>query len=169
MQVEGIEVPTGNHRGRLVVIGSDHRGFLLKDMIKKHLMGKGFKVLDVGCRTPDRCDYPEISAMLGREVGKDLSRRAGMGICGSGIGILIPAGKMEGIIPARCLSLDDARSSRRHNNSNVIGLAADLLTPEAAMSIVDVWMDEPFYMSSADDVYLKRYLMTRKMEKQAKD
>jgi ribose 5-phosphate isomerase B len=164
MQREGMLVPVGKHENRMIVIGSDHGGFLLKDIIKKSLMSRGIKVLDVGCRTPDRCDYPVISELIGKEVGKDLAGRAGIGICKSGIGILVTAGKMRGIIPARCMTPEDAATSRKHNNCNLLGLAADLVSPEKAIEIVLAYVTTEFYPSIADDAYLNRYIMTRTLE-----
>ena len=42
----------------MLVIGSDHGGFLLKQEIKKHLEEKGYAVKDYGCYSEESCDYP---------------------------------------------------------------------------------------------------------------
>src|SRR3989338_11271372 len=102
--VEGIRVPVGSHEGKVIVIGSDHRGFRYKSKIVDVLKGKGYRLIDVGTSSPERCDYPLISDNLGKEVSSNLYGRVGIGICGSGIGILIPLSKHKGIYVARCLS-----------------------------------------------------------------
>jgi RpiB/LacA/LacB family sugar-phosphate isomerase len=168
MQNDGMLVPVGKHESRIIVIGSDHGGFLLKDIVKKWLISQGIKALDVGCKTQERCDYPAISDLIGKEVAKDLTGRAGIGICRTGIGIIIPAGKRMGIIPARCLTPEDAATCRKHNNSNMLGLGADLTSPDKAIEIVNAWVRTEFYPSISDEAYLQRYLQTRKLENQSR-
>ena len=36
---------------KTIVLGADHGGFELKNTIKAHLEGKGYKVIDVGTNT----------------------------------------------------------------------------------------------------------------------
>ena len=41
----------------MIVIGSDHAGFPLKEEIKKHLAEQNIDFEDVGCYSPERFDY----------------------------------------------------------------------------------------------------------------
>ena len=45
----------------MLVIGSDHGGFLLKQEIKKHLEEKGVDFVDVGCYDENSVDYPDVA------------------------------------------------------------------------------------------------------------
>ena len=163
--IDGIEVSIGSHEGKTVVIGSDHRGFDYKKAIAEMLQSSGYHVLDIGTFSPERCDYPRISHNLGKQVSED-PHKVGIGICGSGIGILIPASKYQGIYVARCVTPQEATTSRKHNNTNVLGLGADYVTLETALFIVGNWMTTPFYSDESEKAYLERYVQTVQLEKE---
>jgi len=165
VDVEGIEIPIGTHEGKTVVVGSDHRGFEYKEKIKKLLTGKRYHIVDVGTHSPERCDYPPISAEIGRIVSGECLNSAGIGICGSGIGILEVAGKHKRIYPARCLNPKEAETSRRHNNSNVLGIGADYTDLDTALATVEAWLATPFYSDPENEQpYLDRYVQKLKLE-----
>ena len=42
----------------IIAIGSDHAGFSLKEMLKKHLEEKGYQVNDKGTHDTNSCHYP---------------------------------------------------------------------------------------------------------------
>jgi len=91
----GAGIFIGNHKGKKLVIGADHRGFEYKEKIKE--VFSEFEIVDVGTYSKERCDYPKISEEIGRFIAKDPKNRIGIGICGSGNGILIPASKHKGV------------------------------------------------------------------------
>jgi len=165
--VEGIKIPIGSHESKKIIIGSDHRGFDHKNKIIKALQLKDYQLTDVGTFSPERCDYPEISKEVARIVCLDLDyNTVGIGICGSGIGILIPASKYKGIYVARCLSPLEAETSRKHNNSNFLGIGADYIDLETAIKTIEAWLKTPFYSDSIKEKpYLDRYVQTVKLEK----
>lgn len=169
INVEGIKVPVGSHEGKRIIIGADHRGFSYKNEIMGAAEEKGYQLIDIGTSSPERCDYPIISDNIGEGVSKDPDfNTVGIGICGSGIGILIPASKHKGIYTARCLSPEEAETSRRHNNTNVLGIAADYMDLETVLDTVNAWLTAPFYSNCEDeDAYLNRYIQTVKLETDA--
>jgi RpiB/LacA/LacB family sugar-phosphate isomerase len=159
-----LEVPIGSHMGKTIIIGSDHRGYKLKEEIKNEFK-KNYKIIDVGTNSEDRCDYPFFSNEIGKFVSEDHLNKVGIGICGSGMGIIIPAGKHKTIIATRCLSIKDAESSRKHNNSNVLGISADKTSLKNAIEIIQIWLETPFYFDQEnEEEYLNRYIQTRKFE-----
>ena len=163
--MDGIKVPTGSHEGKKVIIGADHRGFAYKNKIIKMIQEKGYEVNDVGTHSLEKCDYPPISNKIGRLVSEDPYNSVGIGICGSGIGSLIPASKHSHIYVARCVTPEEAATSRRHNNTNVLGIGADIVSLETALEIVDAWLTTPFYEDpQRDEAYLRRYTQTVKLE-----
>jgi len=165
IKLENYDIPIGVFEGKIIVVGSDHRGFLHKKRIIQFLEQENYKVIDVGTYSEERCDYPEISDKIGNEVSKDYLSKVGIGICGSGMGIIIPASKYKRIIATRCLSEQDAISSRKHNNSNVIGLSADLIEVDECINIIKAWLKTAFYSDKEKEAaYLKRYLQTIKLE-----
>src|SRR4051812_47762942 len=78
------------HPGDTIAIASDHAGVALKSAVASDLAGLGFKVLDLGTSSTESVDYPDYGHALGRAVA-DGSAKAGIAICGSGIGISIAA------------------------------------------------------------------------------
>ena len=163
--IDGINVSIGSHEGKTVIIGSDHRGFEYKTEVIKVFAENGYQVIDVGTSSNERCDYPAISDDIGRRVSEDPNGRVGIGICGSGIGILIPGGKHKGVYGARCLSVEEASSTRRHNNTNLLGIGADGMDLETAIDTVYTWMTTPFCSDiEKERSYLNRYVQTVKLE-----
>jgi ribose 5-phosphate isomerase B len=167
IEVEGCCVPVGSHIGKTIVLGSDHRGFELRNRIRKFLEEQGFLIIDVGCESPKRCDYPLVSEKIAEKLCEvDDHSRVGIGICGSGIGICIPASKYPGLLCARCLNPDEAVTSRKHNNTNFLGLGADYTEPSTAKKTAWAWLNTAFYSDPcSEDAYLKRYLQTIRSER----
>lgn len=154
-----VVVPVGTHSGKKIVLASDHQGFVHKQRLFSRLKEIGHDVEDVGTYSPNRCNYPEYSFRMGQLVDADHDfNTVGVGICGSGMGIIMPAAKFMRVVAARCLTPEDAVLSRKHNNTNVIGIAAGCTTPGQAIGIVLAWLAAPFYSEGDDPVYLERYV-----------
>lgn len=172
---EGLVVPIGNHCGKTIFIGSDHRGVDYKEKLSERIHQlmpeRGYKMIDVGTYSKERCDYPAISQEIGEEISVSSAsgefKVVGIGICGSGIGIIIPAGKYPGVYAARCLSVKDAEMSRRHNNANLLGIGADTMSLETALEMTEAWLEAPFYEDAdKDEAYLCRFFQTLKIEQE---
>lgn len=159
----GIVVPIGSHSGKEIIFANDHRGYQLKLELVDYLKN-GYVLTDLGTHSNVRCDYPDYARFLGDDVSRYFLSHVGIAICGSGIGIGIAVNKFPRIIAARCLTEEDAISSRKHNNSNVLVLGADITKIDAAKKIVDAWLNAKFYESQKDEVYLNRYVQTINLE-----
>ena len=101
----------------MVVLGSDHAGFPLKEAVKAHLEETGVEYIDVGCYTPERFDYA-ISAQ--KACDKVVSGEADFAIlcCGTGVGISMAANKVKGIRACCCSDYFSAKYTRLHNDAN---------------------------------------------------
>jgi len=126
-----------------IAIGADHGGFRLKNKIIKFLESRGYVVADLGTHTLKPCDYPAIGYKVAASVSGGIFSR-GIMICKTGIGFSIVANKLPGIRAALCLSKQQARFSRQHNNANVLVLAANYLSLNKACQIVDLWLKTEF-------------------------
>lgn len=127
----------------MVAIGSDHGGYDLKELVKKHLMDQGIKVEDMGCPDKSSCDYPVYGRAVAEAVANG-SCEKGIVICTTGIGISITANKVKGIRAALCSDPLSAKMTRLHNNANVLALGAGFVGPNLAMEIVDTFMNTEF-------------------------
>jgi ribose 5-phosphate isomerase B len=126
-----------------IAVGSDHRGFTLKQRLYHMLSEEGHEVIDVGCDTADSCDYPDFAFPVAEKVtGGEVDR--GILICGSGIGMSIAANKVKGVRAALCRTVDDARMTRMHNDSNVLTLSESSMDDPGIADLVRVWLETPF-------------------------
>ena len=102
-----------------IVIGSDHAGYSLKQVLVAHLEEKGWTVVDVGTNGLDSVDYPDF-------------------------GISIAANRHDWVRAGLCHDTTSARLCRLHNDANVLALGARLIGEEVAKDCVDVFLATDF-------------------------
>ena len=125
-----------------IAVGSDHAGFALKQVIAEHLE-TDHEIVDLGCHSDDRVDYPDFGAAVGRAVA-DGEAEMGVLVCGSGIGIGIAANKIAGVRAATVHDATSARLSREHNDANIICLGARFVGEQVALDAVDAYLAASF-------------------------
>lgn len=125
-----------------IVIGNDHRGYHLKQLIINHLNNIGMETLDVGCFNEEPANHIEFGIKVGEKIAKEQATY-GILICGSGIGISIAANKVKGIRCALVSNEKEAELTRAHNNANVVAISA-VIEDEKAIAIVDAFLTSPF-------------------------
>jgi len=126
-----------------IAIGVDHGGYPMKGSLIAYLKKKGHNILDVGCFSPEPCDYPEFGYRVASLVNKKRADR-GILICKSGIGHSIVANKVRGIRAALCYTEALAKSSRKHNDANVLVLGARHTDLVKTKKIISVWLSTRF-------------------------
>ena len=126
-----------------IILASDHAGFKLKEEIKKFLIKKRKKVLDLGTKNANSVDYPDYAHHLSRRMKKDKSQ-LGILICGSGIGMSIVANKHKNIRAALCYNTKSTKLSRLHNNANVMTLGSRLIKKNVALRCVNIFLKTNF-------------------------
>ncbi|MCF7949972.1 MAG: ribose 5-phosphate isomerase B [Spirochaetia bacterium] len=126
-----------------VVIGVDHGGLHIKNVIIEHLEQRGFEVKDVGVFSEESADYPDKAVDAVKEFrrgGYDF----GVVCCGTGIGISISANKMKGITCAMPQNSFAAQMAREHNNVNFIAFGGRIDYTEPIEKILDSFIDAEF-------------------------
>ncbi len=126
-----------------ISIGSDHRGFEVKNQVRQFIEGLGHQVTDEGTTSTESVDYPDYAAAVARQVAEDQVDR-GILICSTGTGMSIAANKVSGVRAANCCDEVTAEYSRRHNNANVLCLSADLLSAAVTKRVVELWLKTEF-------------------------
>ena len=126
-----------------VVLASDHAGFKLKESIKKFLVKKRKKILDLGTKNMESVDYPDFAHLLSKKMKKK-NNQMGILICGSGIGMDMAANKHKNIRAALCYSLKSTKLSRQHNNANVMAIGARLTKKNLALKCVNTFIKTNF-------------------------
>ncbi len=128
---------------KVVVIGSDHGGFDLKENLKNYLTELGFEVMDIGTYTKGSVDYPEFAHEVARRVASGKAWR-GIMVDGAGIGSCIVANKVPGVRAGMAYDYSSALNSREHNDTNVLTLGAGLIGVNLARQIVKTWLSTEF-------------------------
>ena len=126
-----------------IAVGCDHGGLEYKDAIKKHLIEKGYEVIDVGTNSLESCHYPIFGAEVGRKVASG-ECQFGVVVCTSGEGISIAANKIKGVRCGIAYNDDVARLMRQHNNANVIGFGQKFMALEDVLRRVDIFLNTEF-------------------------
>ena len=130
-----------------IFIGSDHGGFGMKEDIKGFLGELGYPVCDLGCHSTEAVDYPDFAFLVADAVRQ--ARAAGAG----GFGIMIDtigvasamvANKVPGIRAAPAFNAFAVRSSREHNDANVLTLGGGVLGAGLARALVKTWLETPY-------------------------
>ncbi|MFC1557987.1 ribose 5-phosphate isomerase B [candidate division KSB1 bacterium] len=128
----------------VIAIGNDHRAYTLKKKITRYLKDKNINYLDMGSDSEDSCDYPDFGYKTAKVVS---SGEADLGIllCSNGIGMSIVANKVKGVRAALCSTPQHGKSSRTHNNANVLVIGDD--SPGNPLEILDAWLNAEFESS----------------------
>lgn len=126
-----------------IAIGSDHRGFPLKEKLVDFLESKNFVVIDFGTHSEESADYPDYSVKVAKCVA-DGDANYGVAVCGSGIGVSIAANKVKGVRAVNATSEKIAEMSRRHNDANVICFGSDFVDFESAVKFFTVFISTEF-------------------------
>jgi ribose 5-phosphate isomerase B len=126
-----------------VILASDHAGFKLKEVIKKFLIKKRRKVLDLGTKNNSSVDYPDYAHLLSRKM-KETQNKFGILVCGSGTGMSMVANKHKNIRAAMCYDIKSTKLCRQHNNANVMTIGARLIKQKVALKCVSIFLKTNF-------------------------
>lgn len=128
---------------KIVVIGADHGGVDLKEILKPVIKELGLEVIDVGTNNKESVDYPDFAHEAAKLVSIGKAWR-GIMIDGAGIGSCIVANKVPGVRAGMAYDYSSAVNSREHNNTNVLTLGAGLIGLNLAKQIVKTWLTTEF-------------------------
>lgn len=126
-----------------IAIGADHRGYAFKSVIVQSMNDGSITWVDVGCNSDERCDYPLFAQAVAKQV-QDKTVDAGILLCGSGIGMSIAANRFKNVYAALAWNVDVARSSKEHDNANILILPADFISEQEAVAMVHAWQKASF-------------------------
>ena len=127
----------------MIALGCDHGGVDLKDHLVRFLRSIGAEVWDFGTHGRESVDYPDFGKEVSRCVSEGKAER-GVLVCTSGIGMSIIANKFPGVRAALVHDLDGARSSREHNDANILVMSGAKTEAALARQIVETWLATPF-------------------------
>lgn len=145
----------------MIVIGSDHAGYEMKEKIKKMLSEKNHQYIDVSEKYIENDDYTDVVADICRKM-RDID--LAIMVCGTGIGSSIMANKFKGIRAAICYDEYTAKFTRLHNNANMLCLGGRTVLAEdekKLFSIVNTFIATEF---SNEERHIRRLNKIREVE-----
>lgn len=142
----------------MIYLASDHRGFELKERVKKRLIDEGYKLTDLGNDHLDpQDDYVDFAHKVAEATVND-PKNLGIILCGSGAGVDMVANKINGVRSALVFDKPRAIQAREHENANILSLPADVLDEETAFDIIKAFINSEF---SGEERHIRRL---KKME-----
>jgi len=126
-------------------IGSDHRGYELKERLVKDLNSSSdYTVSDLGpfAYDPDD-DYNDAALAVAKAVASQPESR-GILVCGSGNGVVIQANRVKGVRAIAPTLPELARLGREHNDANVLCLSADFLEYNKVAELANIFLNTKF-------------------------
>ena len=126
-----------------IAIGSDHRGVAARRRLIGFLERQGHEITDCGSHDEAAVDYPDVAADVARRVADGKADR-GILLCCTGVGMAIAANKVPGVRAATCHDEVAAEMSRRHNDLNVLCLAAEMVGAEQQEKMTEIWLNTGF-------------------------
>ena len=144
-----------------IVIGSDHAGLSLKQLVAGELRQGGHDVLDVGTFSSEPSDYPDFAELVGEAV---ISGRAERGIlvCGSGVGVSVAANKIPGVRAAVCHDTYSAHQGVEHDDMNVLVLGGRIVGTALAHDLVAAFVGARF---SGEERHVRRLDKVKALER----
>src|SRR6266498_3966299 len=138
-----------------VVVGFDHAGFPLKQVVLEAVRNAGHEPIDVGTNSADPVDFPDYSEKIGRAIQRGEAER-GILCCGSGVGACIAANKMKGVYACICHDTYSAAQGVMHDDMNVLCLGGRVIGPELARALIDAFLNARYIGNDAGGERLAR-------------
>jgi glycine hydroxymethyltransferase len=126
-----------------VAVGADHGGVEIKNAVVAALTQCGCDVQDLGTHGHDSVNYADYGNLVAIGVA-DGSYDFGVLCCTSGVGMSITANRHRGVRAANVSSIEDAVTTREHNDANVLCLGAKSVDAETAQAMAEAFLKAAF-------------------------
>ena len=126
-----------------VAVGADHGGVEIKNAVVTALTQCGCEVQDLGTHGHDSVNYADYGNLVAIGVA-DGSYDFGVLCCTSGVGMSITANRHRGVRAANVRSVEEAITTREHNDANVLCLGAKSVDAETAQAMAEAFVKTAF-------------------------
>ncbi len=126
-----------------IAIAADHAGVAHKKSILEFLKAQGHEVKDFGTNSETSVDYADYAHPVAKVV-ENKEFNYGILICGTANGMLMTANKHQEIRAGLAWTEEVAGIIRAHNNANIIGIPARFVSVEAAIAMVNKFLNTEF-------------------------
>ncbi|SMC79397.1 ribose-5-phosphate isomerase [Desulfocicer vacuolatum DSM 3385] len=135
--------PQKGEKKDVIIIGSDHAAFELKEKLKTFLKERGLEVEDAGTYDETSMNYADIGKKVAGAISDNTYAR-GILLCGTGLGMSMVANRFSNVRAALCSDIFSVRMSRCHNDSNILVMGGRLVGDVLACELVREWLETPF-------------------------
>ncbi|MBU0998534.1 RpiB/LacA/LacB family sugar-phosphate isomerase [Patescibacteria group bacterium] len=127
-----------------IYIGSDHRGFFLKEKVAKWLFEMKYDFLDLGALSLDPTDdYTKHAAEVASLVSNNKGSK-GILLCGSGVGVDVVANKFDGVRSSIGKNPEQIKAGRADDDMNILVIAADFTKEKEAREMLRMFLETKF-------------------------
>lgn len=127
-----------------IFIGSDHRGYALKEKISQWLFEMEFPYHDLGALSLDpNDDYTKYAEDVASLVASTDGSR-GVLLCGSGVGADIVANKFDGVRASIGKDVFQIEAGRNDDDMNVLVIATDFTNERDAKAMLIAFLETKF-------------------------
>ena len=137
-----------------ISVGSDHRGYALKQVVIAELKKRGYEVTDHGGYTEAPVDFPDVARDVCGSIKCGETGR-GLMLCGSGVGAAIACNKVPGIRACCIHDVYSAHQCVEHDDVNVGCIGADVVGQYVAMELIELFLNAQF----SEDPDVRRRVM----------
>ncbi|NLE19477.1 MAG: RpiB/LacA/LacB family sugar-phosphate isomerase [Clostridiales bacterium] len=131
-------------KDKYILVAADFAGYPLKEAVVTHLRKKGWKVTDIGVKSPED-DSPELMFhRLGLRAGAMVSEgefERALLFCGTGMGIHIGASKCPRVHAGVVESVPAALRAITGNGVNVLAMGAFYVAPQMGIDIAEAYLN----------------------------
>lgn len=145
-----------------IYIGSDHRGFALKQKLVPWLQERGHEVVDCGNDHLEPLDdYVDFSKSVATKLQSQLlvtsnqipQNSFGILLCGSGIGAAIAANRHKGVRCALGFDVEQVHHGRQNDHINCLSIPAEYIDEKNAQEMITVFLEST---PKQEEKYLRR-------------
>ena len=126
-----------------LALAADHAGWRLKDALAVRLRAVGHEVVDLGAHDGTPSDYPDFAEAVGAALAAGRAER-GILVCGSGVGAVVAANKLPGVLAGLCHDTYSAHQGVEHDQMNVLALGAGVVGEALAVEIAEAFVAASF-------------------------
>jgi len=126
-----------------IAIGADHGGVELKDAIVAALRAANYEVVDFGTDGKESVDYPDYAEPVAGGIQNGEFDK-GILVCTSGVGMEISANRYGKVRAANLRSVEEVKTSRSHNDLNVLSLGQEHIDAETGIKMVEAFLETAF-------------------------
>lgn len=127
-----------------IYLGADHRGFTLKEKLKKWIEKHDISHEDLGAPSLDLNDDYTLYAEKVASVVADENNARGVLLCGSGVGVDVVANKFDGVRASIGKNEAQVKAGRADDDMNILVIAADYTNEADATKMLRAFLDTDF-------------------------